>query len=225
MNTTLSVVFSGLITVFFFSAPEFYQQNRTMSDTDSLIIDREKLEVRFTGKMYPSRFNSFFSFTKHHHFIVWKDGRAAFNALIRADVNDLSIQRALEELGAVAGNTLTAATWEKRDDPKNPEPDKQTEGTPIDVEVQWKNDTARHAEDIFNDDGKKGFAFRFGGHVSLIPVWRSGCVVCLQSCPGGRISNARYTMRDYAKDIATFSLKKNLPDDDTPVQITLRIVK
>lgn len=41
---------------------------------------------------------------------------------------------------------------------------------------------------LFDDPSGKGIDFRFGGNKALIPVWRSGCILCLQSCPGGKVS-------------------------------------
>ncbi|MBC8043086.1 MAG: hypothetical protein IAF08_06545 [Rhizobacter sp.] len=191
----------------------------------TLTTNRDTRQVSFSGKIFPSTFNAWHTWPKDHHFIVWKNGNAARNALIQADVNDLEIQSALESLGAVAGNNLTLNSWDKRDNAANPDPDLRVEGTAIDVKIAWHNTTPVSAAEIFKDAAGHGFEFRFGGHRAFVPVWKSGCVVCLESCPGGRISNARYTLRDYAKDIAKFEVRKDqLPPDGTPVVITFTVL-
>ncbi|MEO5930317.1 MAG: sterol desaturase family protein [Candidatus Kapaibacterium sp.] len=189
-----------------------------------IVVHVAQKSITFTGKIYPGQFNSWRTWPKNHHFIVWKGGGASGKALIQADANDLEIQRALEKLGARAGNNLTLDSWEKRKDEGNPDPDLHVTGTLIDVSIAWAGHAPVRAGDILVDKGGHGFEFRLGGHEKFIPVWKSGCIVCLESCPGGRVSNARYTLRDYQKDIAVFELRKDLlPKDGTDVTITLAI--
>jgi hypothetical protein len=208
----------GLLLVLFFASSLSAQSVQPMR------IDTAQQSISFSGKIYPSKFNAFTSWTKNHHFIVWKNGRAAHNALIESDASDLDILVALEKLGAKSGDNLSIDAWDKRDDVSNPEPDKRVEGSTIDVLISWDNHSPISAAEIFEDKFGKGFAFRFGGHKNLMTVWKSGCVVCLESCPGGRISNANYTLRDYAKGFAKFDVKKsNLPKDETPVVVTLTV--
>lgn len=190
----------------------------------SITIDKEARSVSFTGTVHPAQYNGSASSLKDHHFIVWKGGRAASNALIEADVNDLDVQRALESLGAKPGNNLTADSWEKRADKGSRDPDLHVKGTPLEVTIAWKGHAPVRVGEIFIDRGGKGLAFRLGGHESLIPRWRSGCIVCLESCPGGRISNDRYTMRELHDHTARFDLRKGvLPADGTGVRVTIGV--
>jgi len=192
--------------------------------TGGVLIDKKNRSVSFTGTIYPGRFNAWHIWPKNHHFIVWKGGRASSKALVEADMNDQELGRALESLGGVPGNNLTLDSWEKRKDPSNPDPDLHVKGSPIDVTIAWVGHAPVRAADIFIDKGGHGFEFRFGGHEKLIPAWKSGCIVCLESCPGGRVSNASYTLRDYQKDIAVFDLMKSiLPRDGTIVTITMTV--
>lgn len=190
-----------------------------------LHLNLSEKSVSVSGKIFPNKFNAFTSWTKNHHFIVFKGGRAAHNALIESDASDLDMLNALERLGAKAGDNLTVDAWEKRADDSNPEPDRRVEGSTIDVLISWENQSPLRASEIFDDPFGKGFQFKFGGHRALMQVWKSGCVVCLESCPGGRVSNSAYTLRDYEKGRAKFSVKKNnLPKDGTPVVITLKVI-
>ncbi len=191
-----------------------------------ITIDTAARSVTFSGTIHPGRFNGANSSLNDHHFIVWRKGGAAGNALILSDANDLDVQRALQSLGAVAGENLTLDTWEKRADLSHRDPDLAVKGSGIDVRVAWGGHAPVGASDILVDKGGKGFRFRLGGHERHIATWRSGCVVCLESCPGGRISNAAYTMRDLYNGRAKFTVRKELlPADGTPVTITMTLAR
>jgi len=197
--------------------------DRDMHDR-TLRIDRVRREITFSGRIYPARFNGWHTGLKHHHFIVWKNGGAARNALVRADVSDEAVLAALERLGARTGDNLTADAWDRRNDPESPDPDRPVQGTLVDVSIAWRDGDFHAPDDLFIDHGGRGFSFRVGGHRSLIPRWRSGCIVCLESCPGGRISNERYTLRDLATGRSRFDVRANaLPNDGATVQIAIRI--
>jgi len=190
-----------------------------------LVIDAAHGTVSFDGTLHPNRYNGLLSFPKHHHLIVFEEGRAARNALIVTDVPDREIGAALASIGAVAGNNLTRATWEARGDPNHPDPDLRVKGTALRVWFCFSEGEAVGPERLLTDRAGKGFDFRFGGHEDLIPIWRSGCVVCLESCPGARVSNAAYTLRDLAEGRARFDEVDDLPAAGTRVRVVLQIAE
>ena len=160
-----------------------------------------------------------------YHLIVWKDGGAAMASLFRAEVTDVQVLEALERLGARPGNALGMDTWEERKDPQSAAPDRVIAGPPVEilVRVPGRADLLTLGQ-ILEDPGGRGFDMRFGGHRVNIPVWKSGCVVCLYSCPGSKIGNARYTVRDYVKGSTRFRVKPGmLPEDGTRVGIVFRL--
>lgn len=188
---------------------------------ESIQIHQKSRTVTFKGIIKPEQFNRLLGLN-HHHFIVSKHGKSSRHALVVANPRDIHIQRALEQVGAKAGDNLTPAAWAERRDSNNPEPDKQVEGSPVEIEVSWGEKT-RQANGLFLDLGGKGFDFRFGGHEAFIPEWLSGCVACLQSCPGGRISNASYTLRQLG-ETSRFGLVDGLPKDGTEVTVRIRVL-
>jgi hypothetical protein len=159
-----------------------------------------------------------------YHLIVWKDGRAASAALFRAEVSDTEVLDALERLGAKPGNALGMATWEERNDPESRAPDAIIAGPPVEILIEVPGRRAPLTlADILEDPGGRGFDMRFGGHRANIPKWKSGCVVCLFSCPGSKVGNARYTVRDYVKGTTRFRVRPGvLPADGTRVEVVLR---
>ena len=160
-----------------------------------------------------------------YHLIVWEDGKAAMASLFRAEVKDVEVLDALEKLGAKPGNALGMATWDDRKDPASKAPDRIIEGPPVEilVRVPGRKEPLR-LDQILEDPGGRGFDMRFGGHRANIPHWHSGCVVCLYSCPGSKVGNARYTVRDYVRETTRFRVKEGvLPEDGIRVGIVVRL--
>lgn len=162
-----------------------------------------------------------------YHLIVWKGGRAASAALFPAAVTDVEVLDALEALGAKPGDALGMDSWDQRKDPKATAPDQIIAGPPVEVLVRVPGRAAPLTlDEILDDPGGRGFAMRFGGHRANIPAWRSGCVVCLYSCPGSKVGNATYTVRDFVAGTTRFRVKDGvLPADGTAVIIVFRLVK
>jgi hypothetical protein len=161
-----------------------------------------------------------------YHLVVWKNGGAAVAALFRAEVTDVQVLDAMEKLGARPGDALGMATWEERREASSKAPDKVIEGPPVEVLVRVPGRPAPLALDqILEDPGGRGFDMRFGGHRANIPKWKSGCIVCLYSCPGSKVGNARYTVRDWVKGTTRFRVKPGapLPADGGKVGIVFRL--
>jgi len=162
-----------------------------------------------------------------YHLVVWRGGRATDHALFVAGVGDVQVIDALESLGAVPGNGLAIDTWEQRHDAADPAPDRTIEGPRVELEFLFPgSDRPLTLDDILDDAGDRGFDMRFGGHRANIDAWHSGCVICLYSCPGSKVGNARYTVRDFVAGGPHFSVRPGiLPADGTEVTVRLRLVQ
>jgi len=134
---------------------------------------------------------------------------------------DVEISNALASLGAKAAK-LDTRSWTDRMSKDSPYPDLKAQGTHATIYFTWKEngkDKTVEADDFLeNSTGKKlDFVFLGKQHPSH-------CVACLYSCVGGRVSNAGLTVRDYIERGAVWKLKKGvLPDDGTPVLITIKL--
>lgn len=161
-----------------------------------------------------------------YHFLVWADGRAADRALLRAHVSDVEVLDALEGLGATPGNAVGLDAWDDRYDRESPAADTVVEGPPVLITVNVPGrDQPLTLDDILIDPGGRGFDMRFGGHRANIPEWLSGCVVCLYSCPGSKIGNAAYTVRDHVEETTHFGVRPGvLPPDGTEVTIRIELL-
>ncbi len=192
---------------------------------DRIVVDRQKHEIRIKAIAQPDAMERWLG-VRGHHAIVWDKGRAARWALFRSLASDHEVRVALDQLGAKAGENLTVETWTKRDDTKNPEPDKRVEGTPVDVFVEWKGGGG--PKPLASLISQKGTAapqldFRYGGNERWQETFHSGCIVCLYSCPGGAIGNHSRTIRDYVNEgVIYHSRPGDLPADGTVVTLILK---
>ena len=195
------------------------------SDAPITHIDLNEKTVTIPGVVYPKRYNTRNDRAHGHHLIVWSKGGNANKALFETHVPDLEILDALEEIGAESGNNLTQKTWSERNNPQSIEPDMQVEGTSIDITINW-NGAEHPIYEILNDVTPDEIDIRVGGHAELAPIGNSGSIVCLFSCPGGRTSNAAFTIRDQSIGRREFTANLSiLPPDGTSVEIRMRIVE
>jgi hypothetical protein len=162
-----------------------------------------------------------------YHFMTWEGGRASKGALFLTPVTDVQVLDALEALGAEPGNALGIDTWDERNDPDSRAPDKVIQGQTIEVLVRVPGeDRPLGLDEILEDPGGRGFEMRFGGHRENIPKWKSGCVVCLYSCPGSKVGNASYTVRDFVQNKTRFTVRPGiLPEDGSRVTLIFRLVE
>ena len=180
-------------------------------------------EVHFTATVQPEAMSRPFG-VQGHHAIVWKGGKSKTWALFVADASDHDVRVALDSLGAHRGENLTEDSWNARDDAKNHEPDKRVEGTPIDVFVQWNRSRIALSQLLAEKNRVAPLLdFRYGGNERWQKDFKSGCIVCLYSCPGGAVGNHAHPIRDYVRDGVVYtSLVSKLPPSGTKVTIILK---
>jgi hypothetical protein len=117
-----------------------------------------------------------------HFGVVFKGGKLAEKALLRAYVSPLEFHDALLSLGMKPGNNLTENSKGK-----------YVEGDPLDVTVTWPGlNKEIPLKDFLVDSGGKGFDIKFGGNRTASVAEDSGCITCLESCWVGITSNAAY---------------------------------
>ncbi len=190
----------------------------------SSVTIRPPREVEFSAVIHASAFEGGMMMPGYHA-IVWRGGKAAHAALFAADVTDIQVLDAIEKLGARPGNNVPMEAWERRHDAKSAAPDTVIAGPPVEVFVVFPGRREPvPLSAILIDSAGRGIDLRFGGHRGNIPIWKSGCIVCLYSCPGSKVGNARATERDYAREVTRFRVRPGtLPPDGTPVRVILRI--
>jgi len=192
---------------------------------NGLVVDRHAREVRIPATVQPHAMDRPFG-VKGHHAIVWKGGRAKLWALFVADVSDHDVRVALDSLGARRGENLTPDSWNAREDESNREPDKRVEGSRVEVFVEWKGSPRVPLASLLSEEGKPApvVDFRYGGNERWQKDFKSGCIVCLYSCPGGAIGNHAHPIRDYVRDGVVYASRADrLPPSGTKVTIILKV--
>jgi hypothetical protein len=159
-----------------------------------------------------------------YHLIVWDHGGAADHSLFVAEVSDVQVIDGLEALDAQPGDALGINSWDERNDTEATAPDEVVLGPPVTIEFILADGTTLALADVVGDSGGRGFDMRFGGHRANIPEWHSGCVVCLYSCPGSKVGNASYTIRDFVAGATHFTVNRDLlPRDGTRLTVRFRL--
>ncbi len=216
-----------IISLLIGTAPVQEREARMPNATTPLVVDSLRHEVRIFARYQPEKFTGLLRFVPNYHLLVWDNGRAAREALFETPVPDIALIASLEQLGAVAGNNLTMEAWDKRKDAKHPAPQTKIAGAPVEISVWWKNLAApKPLSELLNDPGGRGLDFRFGGNKDLIKQWHSGCLVCLYSCPGSKVGNAAYTVRDYSTGATKFTPRaERLPPAESDVALIFRLLQ
>lgn len=216
-----------IISLLIGTAPVQEREARMPNATTPFVVDSLRHEVRILAKYQPDKFSGLLRFVPNYHLLVWDDGRAAREALFETPVPDIALITALEQFGAVAGNNLTMEAWDKRKDAKHPAPQTKIAGAPVEISVWWKNLAApKPLSELLHDPGGRGLDFRFGGNKDLIKHWHSGCLVCLYSCPGSKVGNAAYTVRDYSTGATKFTPRaERLPPAGSDVALIFRLLQ
>jgi len=181
-------------------------------------------EVRLTARVQPQAMDCFLG-VKGHHAIVWKKGRGSRCALFVTDTSDREFRLALSKLGARPGENLTLDSWNERNNPRNPEPDKRVAGSLVDVFVEWDGRRTPLC-DLISEKGRAGATcdMRYGGNERYQKEFKSGCIVCLYSCPGGAVGNHAHPIRDYVRDGVVYAARKErLPKAGTKVTLIFKL--
>ncbi len=200
----------------------------SLSRERPMVVDRDAKEIRLLARLQPDAFKpGWFTQLPGHHAVTWLGGRKADEALLATYTSDTDFYDAMISIGAKPGDNLTKEVWTERKNPRSAAPEKRVEGSPVDVFVWWKGlEGPIPLRRLLVDPAGKGIDLRFGGNKVFIPVWRSGCIVCMQSCPGAKISNRAYTFRDYVNDKGVFKVNENaIPKDIRDVVVIVRLRK
>lgn len=170
-----------------------------------------------TYRTHPRRFFG-------HHALTWAGGSQSGKAFLRSHVPDREVAAALAGLGIADGGGIPAEAWEALGDADDPRPDLRAGGAPLAVDVRWEGSGGwRALQDLLRDGGRPAaLDLRFADNRQWIERYGSGCVVCLASCPGSKIANAGYSMRQNEAGAMAFTPIDGLPADGTVVEVRIR---
>ncbi len=147
------------------------------------------------------------------HGLNFHKGSNASKALFVAYADTLEFHDALISLGSTPGNNLDLGDGSKG---------KSVEGQDLEVTITWDGtDKVYDISEVVVDSQGKPFAFKFGGNYALAKEYATGCMLCMESCPIGIVSNSTYGFADGSSEF--IGNQDVLPDDGVPVFITYKI--
>lgn len=184
-----------------------------LSKDNPIKVEKEKgtltLLAQVNGKFFtePTR-----------HGAVFIDGSNGEKAVFRALVDPETFYNALLEIGAQPGNNMTMDNKETT----------HVEGSALKVTVNWQGAPREHdINEVIKDSNGNPIDIRFGGNLEASRNKKTGCLVCLDSCPVGITSNATYTYGavESRKEVEFYGNKDILPEDGTLVTLTFAVQK
>ena len=177
-----------------------------------LVINKEEGIVLFAAEV-----NGKYLYEATRHGAVYKEGSNGNKALFRGLTEPEAFYNALIEIGAKPGNNMTLDNKEKT----------HVQGDALDVKLTWQGaDKDYDINDVVKDSNGNPIEMHFGGNLTNAQDKKTGCLLCLDSCPVGIGSNTTYTYGAVEKrDEVTFVGNKDiLPADGTLVifKVTLK---
>lgn len=180
--------------------------------------------IRIPATLHGQRFARGGGDDAHYHALVHEEGGAAEQSLLTTPCSDREVAAELRSLGAQDGGGVPMAAWNQRRLPLVRAPETRVSGSPMRIWVEWEGwAEPRELASLLQDPGGQGVRFRFGGNEEHDHHWESGCIACLYSCPGGVISNERYTLRQYVRGATRFLPVEGIPPDGTAVTVILEL--
>ncbi len=186
---------------------------------DTLYVNVEERYLETAAVYTPAHFNT--GSLREHHFVGWKHSPAAPHSLFQTFISPASLDKALTELGAIPGTPLPRKSWTARYDPGRPEPELTADGSRIEITVEFRDSTFQVEDILQTDSGAQPHRFRFGaGHINY-GTWKSGCAVCLLSCPAGIIGSESFSVGEWMRYPRRHTISPSLPFGENDI-VTLR---
>lgn len=167
---------------------------------------------------YLAEVNGKYAFEPTRHGVVFKDGSNGEKAIFRGYAEPKALYDALVAVGAKPGDNMT---------PDN-KATTHVQGSALDVFVTWNGATKEYPlAEVVKDSNGKAFDIRFGGNLKRAVDVKTGCLICLDSCPVGVTSNSAYTFGavEDRKEVGFTGIKDVLPADGTLVAVKMTLKK
>lgn len=219
ISVAVSVLLFGMVAV---SCSSNTQQTDTSTSEQTMTVDKDKKEIKMDSEVNGKYFTE-----GTRHGVVFENGKNGEKSILRGLADEKEFHEAMMSLGAKPGNNLTG------DDMKTGT--KSIEGSKVDVFVTWEGlEKELPLEDIIKStdyDGKelplREMDIRFGGNIDRANKNNTGCVLCLDSCATGIVSNAAYKAGEVeaTKQVKFYGNDDVLPEDGTKVTVIFRIAE
>lgn len=180
-----------------------------------LEVNSQKKEVVMQAEVNGKYFTS-----PTRHGVVYAGGSNGEKAVLRGLSDEKKFHDALLAIGAKPGNNVKAEHMKAGADNGL-----SVSGEKLDVFVKWEGlDKAIPFADIIKATEERPADFRFGGNLEAAKTAKTGCVLCLDSCSVGIVSDAAYpTGTTQHKVVDFYGDSQVLPPDGTRVSVIFRM--
>lgn len=150
------------------------------------------------------------------HLAIYKDGKLSDMSIFSSYVSPEDFYKALEEVGAEAGNNMNADNAATT----------TSEGSQLDLTLAWAGQEGTVGiDDVVKDSNGKAIDMRFSGNIDPSKEYNTGCISCLDSCFVGITSNGEYPLGAIEESkVVEFTVDADkAPADGTAVAITYTV--
>ncbi len=220
ISVVASILLVGMVLSGCSSNKQQAQQTKTPEET--MTVNKDKKEVKMQTEVNGKYFTE-----GTRHGVVYKSGKNGEKSILRGLADEKKFYEAMMSLGAKPGNNLTAADMKKGE--------KSIEGSKVNVFVTWDGlgkeipfgDIIKSTDSQGKESALRPMDFRFGGNIDRANKNNTGCVLCLDSCATGIVSNASYKAGEVEalKTVNFYGKKDVLPKDGTKVTVIFRLVE
>lgn len=179
-----------------------------------VVIDKDNKEVIIEATVNGKYFNT----PSRHHGIVFKGGKYGDRAVLVGLADEREFYQALKDIGCVEGTNLTMEDMKLS---------KAVKGEPLDVFVTWDGlDKEVPFSEVIKSSEERPIDVRFGGNFEAAKSNRTGCILCLDSCPIAITSDAAFATAELdSKKIDKYIREDVLPADGSKVYVIFRIAE
>lgn len=184
-----------------------------VSIDEPLKVDKEAGTVTVLAKVNGKYFDE-----PTRHAVVYETGKFGSKSVFTGLADQLDFYNGLVEIGAEAGNNMKKETAAQT----------KVEGDKIVPTFTWDGaDKEYGIDEVINDSNGNPIDMRFGGNFDASKANQTGCIMCLDSCPVGIVSNSTYSFGavEDRKEVEFTGNEKVLPKDGTLVAVTFAVEK
>lgn len=182
-----------------------------VSEENPIKIDKDAKSVTIYTK-----YNGKFETEATRHLAIFKDGKLSDMSIFSSYVSPEDFYKALEEVGAEAGNNMNADNAATT----------KSEGSKLELTLAWAGQEGSVGiDDVVKDSNGKALDIRFSGNIDNSKEFNTGCITCLDSCFVGITSNGEYPLGaiEESKTVEFSVDADKAPADGTAVAITYTV--
>lgn len=176
-------------------------------------VDKENGTVTFLAAV-----NGKYIVEPTRHGAVFEGGSNGEKSIFKGFAETEPLYDALMEIGAKPGDNMTLENKEKT----------KVAGSELAVTVTWNGAEKEYKlDEVVKDSTGKPIVIKFGGNIKNSLDKKTGCLICLDSCPVGITSNSNYTYGavEKRKEVGFTGNKDLLPADGNLVAVKLTLKK